>query len=540
MKVKEKFRYCANLFARHLTIIILLILAVPTISCKSENNTAEKSVKAPESSPKKSEQRRKKVMNLVRRPAVAGAFYPADAGEINKMISEYSSAAKVEDEDSRLLGLVVPHAGFVYSGPVAAYAYNAIKDPDEIETIIIMGPSHRVALRGVSVFPGGVYQTPLGDLTIDDEIASELLEADPNITYVAQAHEVEHSLEVQLPFIQTVFKDVKIVTAILGQPDPQSNKKFIDKIVEISKRKKVLILASSDFSHYYDYDTANKMDGSGIESILKMSDEELTQKYYNKESELCGIYPVLTLIRIMNRLGGTKAKLLNRANSGDVPIGEKDKVVGYASIAFYESGNAPKEAAKEEAKTDDSTESGLNNDEKKELLKIARDTIYEYVNNKKRLKLTDIDNPKLKMKNGAFVTIKERGELRGCIGNFTSDGPLHDTIVEMAISAAVRDPRFPPVAVSELDKLQLEISVLSPLRKITDVNEIEVGKHGIYIIRGYDRGVLLPQVATEYGWDRETFLAQTCRKAGLPMDAWQKGAEILIFDAQVFSEDDVK
>jgi AmmeMemoRadiSam system protein B/AmmeMemoRadiSam system protein A len=521
--------------------------ATVLFSCKAEKSIESKEPdtkkvsekKSAEKAPAKSDKRRAKKMNLVRRPAVAGAFYPSSPREINSMISEYFDDATVEDVDKKLLGLVVPHAGYVYSGPVAAYSYKAIKHPENIETVVILGPSHRAPFQGISVFPGGVYQTPLGDLEIDEEIAAELLSSDDKIKYVEQAHTYEHSLEVQLPFIQTVFDKVKIVTAVFGSPDREADEQFIDTIVKIAKKKKILIVASSDFSHYYDYKTAQKMDDSGIKSILKMSDKELMQKNYRKESELCGIYPVQTLIRIMNKLNGTDARLLRYANSGDVPVGSKAQVVGYAAIAFYESDDPKAEAEVEETKQEEAKGEGLNSDEKKQLLKIAKDTINQHVLYNKRLKVSDITNPKLLVKSGAFVTINKGGDLRGCIGNFVSRQPLYETVIDMAISAASRDPRFSPVKKGELDDLELEISVLSPLRKITDVNEIEVGKHGIYIIKGRNRGVLLPQVATEYGWDRLTFLEQTCRKAGLDMDAWKEGADILIFDAEVFSEEEL-
>jgi AmmeMemoRadiSam system protein B/AmmeMemoRadiSam system protein A len=538
--------YFANFLTINILGVLILAFVLTVVSCRKEDQVktaakGSKDVSSVKASPDSGEKGRVKKMNLVRRPAVAGAFYPSDPVAIKEMISDFFDEAEVPEEESNLLGLVVPHAGYIYSGGVAAYSYKAIKNPDEIETVILLGPSHRAPFRGISVFPGGVYKTPLGNLTIDDETAAELTEADDMIQYVEQAHAVEHSLEVQLPFIQTIFKDVKIVTVIFGIPDNDANEKFAKKVAEISKKKKVLVVASSDFSHYHDYETAKLMDDSGIKSILKMSGSELMHKNYKKESELCGLQPVLMLMNIMNKLGGNNAKLLHYANSGDVS-GDKAQVVGYAAIAFYESEAKAKEAEAKEAEADEPDEpqdDELDTEEKKELLKIARDTIYEYVQNKKKLELPSITNVKLLLKNGAFVTIHKRGNLRGCIGNFTSEQPLYKTIIDMAISAATQDPRFPPVVASELDELELEISVLSPLKKIDDINEIQVGKHGIYIIKSFYRGVLLPQVATEYGWDRMTFLEQTCRKAGIGRNDW-KNADIYIFSAQVFSEKELK
>jgi len=176
----------------------------------------------------------------------------------------------------------------------------------------------------------------------------------------------------------------------------------------------------------------------------------------------------------------------------------------------------------------------LSQEAKTTLLKVARNTLKERFNREKEPINTDL--PELQEKNGAFVTLHKGNALRGCIGIFTGQGALHSTVASMSLSAAFDDPRFPPLTESELDRIDIEISVLSPLKRIGSVEEIEVGKHGIYLIKGYNRGVLLPQVATEYGWDRETFLSQTCVKAGLNQNCWKEGAEIYTFTADIFHE----
>lgn len=177
----------------------------------------------------------------------------------------------------------------------------------------------------------------------------------------------------------------------------------------------------------------------------------------------------------------------------------------------------------------------LTNKEQKELLRIARETIVGHVTSGKSPLVTST-SPGLNLHSGCFVTIKKRGALRGCIGNFVSDQPLYQLVQEMAISAATRDPRFYPMKTDDLADFTLDISVLSPLAKAASIEEIQVGSHGIYIVKGSYRGVLLPQVATEYGWDREQFLRHTCIKAGLPEDSWQGECDIYIFTAQVFGE----
>ncbi len=186
-------------------------------------------------------------------------------------------------------------------------------------------------------------------------------------------------------------------------------------------------------------------------------------------------------------------------------------------------------------KDDDFT---LSEEAKRELLKLARSSIETYYISGARIEPKPFESA-LNEERGVFVTLHKKGALRGCLGNFTPDLPLYKMVPQMAISSATQDPRFPPVMQSELKDIDIEISVLSPLRKIKDVSKIEVGKHGIYIIKGYFRGTLLPQVATEYGWDRETFLENSCLKAGLPKDAWKEGADIYIYSAQVFGEKDI-
>lgn len=178
----------------------------------------------------------------------------------------------------------------------------------------------------------------------------------------------------------------------------------------------------------------------------------------------------------------------------------------------------------------------LSKEDKSLLLKIARETIESYIKTKK-IPCFDVKSPVLLEKRGAFVTIKREGDLRGCIGVFTSGKPLYLTVADMAVSAATQDPRFMPLTASELSQISIEISALTPLKKIEDISEIEVGRHGLYIVKGYCRGVLLPQVATEYCWDRTQFLEHTCLKACLPTDGWKDGAEICTFEAEVFGED---
>lgn len=180
-------------------------------------------------------------------------------------------------------------------------------------------------------------------------------------------------------------------------------------------------------------------------------------------------------------------------------------------------------------------EGRLKDEERRELLSLARKTIESHLKGESLPDFIPLSDT-LKSERGAFVSLHKNDQLRGCIGTFISHKPLYETVTEMAIAASTQDPRFPPVTIEELPHIVIEISVLSPLRKIKDISEIEVGRHGIYIVNGFNRGCLLPQVATEYGWDRKTFLEKTCLKAGLSPDEWREGTDIYIFSAEVFGE----
>ena len=452
---------------------------------------------------------------------------PAElAGRVDRMLSE----APPPPREGSPVGLVVPHAGYMYSGPIAAHGYRAVQGK-EYDTVVVIGPSHRTPFRGISILDASSFDSPLGSIPCDRPLIESLLAAQVGISYLPEAHSQEHSLEVQIPFLQRSLPPFELVMAVIGGEDPAAEEAFARLLAGI-KGKKILLVASSDFSHYYPYGLANSMDRLALDSVLAMDGEELKKKIRAQKCELCGIRPVLTVMNIARKMGVREGILLRQANSGDT-AGPRDRVVGYATVAFYPEGEADgkDEGAKEES-------SSLGPDSKRELLAIARQAIEGVVKTGRAPEPATAD-PVLETPRGAFVTIKIKGRLRGCIGNFgiRDAKPLFRTVSEMAAAAAVHDPRFRPLSKKELPTIEIEISALSPLRPIDDVGEIEVGRHGIYITKGMRSGVLLPQVATENGWDRNTFLEQTCRKAGLGPGEWKEGAVISIFTAEVFGED---
>jgi AmmeMemoRadiSam system protein B/AmmeMemoRadiSam system protein A len=469
-------------------------------------------------------------MKEIREPAVAGAFYPDKPEVLSRDVKRYLDNAKKEKIDGEIVALVSPHAGYMYSGQVAAYAYKLVEGKT-FDSVVVVGPSHRAVFKGASIYDRGGYRTPLGLIPVDVEFSKRMMEKRKEIQFLPEAHAQEHSLEVQIPFLQVVLKSFQLVPIVM---EPywswETCQSVASAIAETARGKSVLLIASSDLSHYHSYEKAVELDKILLNHIEQFSPEGLSRDLKQSRCEACGGGPILSIMLAAKALGANKGKVLKYMNSGDL-TGDRSRVVGYGAGVFYRTAGG-KEKMKEEKKV--GVDLGLSEQDKKSLRQIAKAVIENRVRGK-TVPDFKVDSAILKENRGAFVTIQKKGQLRGCIGYIEGRGPLHKTIEEMAEAAALRDPRFTPVTERELPDLEIEISVLTPLRKITDVREIEVGKHGIYILKGWLSGLLLPQVATEYGWDRQTFLEHTCQKAGLPSNAWKdKDTEIYIFSADIF------
>ncbi|MBN2374555.1 AmmeMemoRadiSam system protein B [bacterium] len=489
--------------------------------------------------------------SLVRQPAVSGQFYPSDPKGLRDSIQQFLQQASPAKPKGRLKALICPHAGYQYSGQVAAFSYKLLEGED-FDTVILLGPSHRFNLKGISVWPSGTYKTPLGDVKINKRVAAQLLESSNFTRFEKQAHMNEHSLEVQIPFLQAVLKDFLIVPVLVNRLSTSEIIQISRKIASLLNDSGTLLIVSTDLSHYHPYDEANDMDKKAIDAIKNIDIEGLMELLKNGESEICGETSVMLLLETVKHMGhSVKIDLIKYANSGDTS-GMKDRVVGYASMSMTisDEGNmqqsetngdesADKKSGSDPAERGDGklpeSENLLNEQEKKKLLQIARSSITAHLAGKP-LPEFDVTEPRLLEQRGAFVTLHKRGMLRGCIGYVRAIMPLYKSVSDCAVSAAVKDYRFPPLQRQELDEIDIEISALTPLKKIDDIKQIRVGEHGLYISLPPRTGLLLPQVATEYGWDRLEFLAHTCQKAGIPDDAWQKGADIYIFSAQVFGE----
>lgn len=464
----------------------------------------------------------------VREPAVAGQFYPADAKELVRQVDDFLTQAALKKSNGAILGLIVPHAGYPYSGQVAAYGFKQLQG-ENIETVILLGNSHHAYFEGAAVYPKGYFKTPLGEVAIDEELAQKIIAENQKIRADSSVHTLEHSLEVEIPFLQRTLKDFKIVPILLSSNTSLDDIKIFSQA--ISKNiagKNILVVASSDMSHYPFYEQANYADKkiyeailTGLEKLENTIGELRDENIANAQTFLCAKEAVEVLMLVMQDLG-KKDILLKYANSGDT-TGDRSQVVGYAAIAFY----------------GERRDSELNYQEQQRLLEIAKQTVESYVKAGKAPEFSE-SRPALNQKLGAFVTLKKNGQLRGCIGRFTSDDnpSLYQTVWQMAIAAATQDVRFLPVSRDELPDLEYEVSVLSPLKKIDDWHQIQLGKHGVEIRKGGRSGVFLPQVAQETGWNFETFMGQLCsQKAGLDWNCWQdKDTQLYIFTAQVFGE----
>ncbi len=465
----------------------------------------------------------------VRKSILAGTWYPGNPDVLRRDVENFLAKASVKPE-GQIVGLIAPHAGYVYSGGVAAHAYKLIRG-EVFDSVIVVAPSHRAHFRGASVYDRGAYETPLGLVPVDEDLAREIMARSDNISYIPGGHAQEHSIEIQLPFLQVSLGSFKFVPIVMGDQGRRSCEELAGAIVESVGRKRVLLVGSSDLSHFHDYDRAKKMDSRVLKHLEAMDVDGLFRDLEDGSSEACGGGPMAVVMMAAGKLGADRARLLKYANSGDV-TGDRSGVVGYAAAVFFRSGM---EDTKKSNKTD-GMDRGLTEEEQSRLLTLARESIEDRLQGKKTPE-DEGDSAALKEKRGVFVSLHKKGRLRGCIGCIEGRKPLLKAVREMAQSAAFEDPRFSPLHREEMKDLDIEISVLTPLKEIKDIHEIEVGTHGIYLAKGFFSGLLLPQVATQYGWDRVTFLEETCRKAGLPSQAWKdKNTRICIFTADIFGE----
>jgi AmmeMemoRadiSam system protein B/AmmeMemoRadiSam system protein A len=466
----------------------------------------------------------------VRQPGVAGSFYPAEPKALSAMIEDLLAKAAVPTITDPILAVVAPHAGYKFSGPVAAYAYAALKGR-KFSRVVVIAPSHFEAFEFSSVYDGDVYATPLGTVRIDKTFARQLVKMSPSIRLSSEGHTPtaqgsEHALEVQLPWLQTVLGDFALVPIVMGDQSYESSRALGVALAKLIRGGDTLIVASSDLSHYHPYDEAVKIDHKTLNALQIWDYFSMSQNFRERIWEACGGAPIVAAMIAAERIGANQASVLKYLNSGDT-TGDRSRVVGYSADVF----------TKTPAGKTNEQKFSLSGHDKSELLALARKSVEYAVREKKPYELAASTNESLTQERGAFVTLKKSGELRGCIGYTSALKPLYLTVRDTATLAALRDPRFQPVSPSELGQLHYEISVLSPLRRVMDLRRIKVGQHGLLMKNGDQQGLLLPQVPVEEKWDRQTFLEQTCLKAGMRGSCWKdEDTDIFMFTATIFGE----
>ena len=462
------------------------------------------------------------------RPATqANRFYTGNAVELSEEVDSFLALHSNKPVFDSLAAIIVPHAGYYFSGNVAASAYMSIPVEKAYKRIFLLGPSHHEWLDGASVnTEADYYATPLGMVKVDSELAQKLTEEDSVFSYQPKAHDREHCLEVQLPFLQRRLDEVPPIVPIIISTNDFRKLKRIAEVLKPYFTDENLFIVSSDFSHYPAYQDACEVDartGKAVESgdverFIAVLEENARSGIKNLATSACGELAIATLMLMLD--SNYQVKHLLYQNSGDVDNHDSRRVVGYHAFAIIR--GAEKEFA-------------LSNEEKQVLKEIALASIRDSLAGKRMaLPAFNSDYPTLNSKCGAFVSLHKHGHLRGCIGHFGEDVPLHQIVAKMARAAAFEDPRFMPVRKEELNDLDIEISVLTPMRRIQSLDEFELHRHGIYIRKGYRSGTYLPQVADEVNWTKEEFVSHCAQdKAGIGWDGW-KDAELYVYEAIVF------
>ena len=480
---------------------------------------------------------------VVRPATQAGRFYDGNAERLSHEVDSFLTLHAQDKQYQNVAAIIVPHAGYYFSGNVAATAYMSLPKDKPYKRIFLLGPSHHEWLDGASVnSEADYYETPLGRVKVDREMVEKLLTLDNDgadsasvFSYRPEAHDREHCLEVQLPLLQRRFDEVPPIVPIIISTNDFTKLKRIAEALEPYFTDENLFIVSSDFSHYPSYEDACKVDAktgkaveSGeVEAFIATIDGNAKSGIRNLATSACGGFPIITLMLMLD--SSYEVKHLLYKNSGDVDDSDLSRVVGYHAFAILRGEN----------KT-----FSLSDDEKKILKDIAYNSIKDSLDGKPISQLSPLTIPEqssptrslshLYSNCGAFVSLHKQGRLRGCIGHFGEDTPLHEIVAEMARAAAFEDPRFSPLRREELDNVDIEISVLTPMRRIRSLDEFELHRHGIYIRKGYRSGTFLPQVADEVNWTKEEFVGHCSQdKAGLGWDGW-RDAELYVYEAIVF------
>jgi AmmeMemoRadiSam system protein B/AmmeMemoRadiSam system protein A len=469
-----------------------------------------------------------------RRPAVAGSFYPEEPKELKQMVEKFLSC-DVAPAGRDTFAVLVPHAGYVYSGITAGAGFAAVRNI-KFDTAIIIAISHRYAIDGAALYSGSAFDTPLNTICIDTKLNENLKKSSKFFKYHDQAHEEEHSIEVQLPFLQIVNPDTKIVPILVNTYDLDILESIGNAVGKVASENNALVVISSDLSHYPPARIAEKSDKSLLTALsISMQYEDPTYfRLANRlllkkglsglETAACGETAIIAGIYCAIKQGANEFKLINYTNSGFAKGADSFSVVGYGTGIFVKSEN-PKDYFELSAK------------QKQKLLDSARNGMEYYVRNGKMQKTELSDDPRFNVPAAVFVTLHKNGALRGCIGNLKAEGMLEDEINKYACLAAFEDSRFSPVAEDELENISIEISILSRLKRIKSLDEITEGKHGVFVCQGLKTGTYLPQVWKHFKTKKEFINSLLCEKAGLPAGALKDSkTKLYTYTVQSFEE----
>lgn len=506
----------------------------------------------------------------VRPPAVAGAFYERMPFALDAQVNKLLAEAEKPSVTGALVAAVAPHAGYIFSGHCAASLYSLIAS-GQFARVILLAPSHHVYLTGVSLPEPDLtaYATPLGQVPVDRAVCEALRKREGFVT-VPGADAREHAVEVHLPLLQKTDGTFTLVPLICGRLD-EAQVNAVAAALAPFLGPDTLVLASSDFTHYgpnYSFmpfteqvpDRLRAWLGEAAGRIAALDGAGFDRHCSETHDTICGETPIRILLATLARCGtNVTGQVLKLATSGDV-VGSFENSVSYASIGFFRQGGAApanpppqttaagverqdeqnatrEETTVKEHRSGDWTP-GLTEVEKRTLFAIARDTLAWCVNGGKgKFSFEAYDlTPVMKINTATFVTLKIHGNLRGCIGSLAPVEPLYLSVHDNAVNAALRDPRFEAVRPAELSRIEVDVSILSPIRDIGSLAEFKIGQHGIILEKGFSRAVYLPEVAVEQHWTVDETLSSLSMKAGLPPDAWKQGAKFKVFESVVLSE----
>ena len=481
----------------------------------------------------------------IRPPAVAGSFYPKEPGRLQAAVKAFLADA-VPARGTRPVALVLPHAGYLYSGQIAADGWRQVQG-QAYDLVVLLGTNHTTAgFAGAAVSPAGGFRTPLGVAEVDGKAAAALRAADRAIVVDAAVHEREHSIEVQVPFAQTALPGVPILPVVVSSEDPATCARIGQALARALAGRRPLIVASSDLSHYPGYDAARAADGAVLAAMTRLDPAalhgtiaaQMRAGHRGLETCACGEGAVLVALEAARALGARRGVVLSWANSGDMAVGDRSRVVGYGAVMLA-AGPGGADTSVLAPAAEAPADAPLTPGDRRALLALARRTLERWFATS-TVPLPRGLSPATARRQGAFVTLLERGELRGCIGHMAEDLPLAQTVESMALAAAFEDTRFAQLAPGELKDVEIEISVLTPLQRVAGPGAVVIGRDGVQIRKAGRAAVFLPQVPVEQGWDLNALMENLCLKAGLPKDAWKSGAEFWTFRSILFRESELR